>query len=79
MKKHIQKYQVHQKSNIKLEENYRPNFKHQIPKIYESLIKRYWSSESNKRPTFEEIANELKTNPDYITDTINKKKFFFFF
>lgn len=38
----------------------RPEFKFDIPKCYRKLIESCWSNNAEKRPTFEEIVQELK-------------------
>lgn len=53
----------------------RPTFKYPIPDCYRDLITRCWSQDPEKRPTFEQIKEELKTNPDFITETIDKDQF----
>ena len=53
----------------------RPTFKYPIPEIYQELITRCWSQDPEKRPTFEEIKEDLRNNPEFITDTIDKDQF----
>ena len=60
------------------EENFRPEFNVIRPKIYRDLIERCWSPDPNDRPTFEEIANDLKTNHGYLTADIDKENFYEF-
>ena len=60
------------------EGNFRSEFNVIIPKIYRDLIERCWSPDPNDRPTFEEIANDLKTNHCYLTADIDKENFYEF-
>ena len=53
-------------------EEKRPEFKIQIPKIYENLIKSCWNQDPNKRPSFDEILHDLKNEKEYITDNIDE-------
>ena len=53
----------------------RPFFNTPIPKAYQKLIERCWSPDPKSRPTFEEIVQEIRTNPEYITDSIDKDEF----
>ncbi|KAK8837546.1 hypothetical protein M9Y10_036546 [Tritrichomonas musculus] len=54
----------------------RPKFIYAIANCYQNLIERCWSSNPEARPTFDEIAYELRTNNEFITDTIDKDEFF---
>ena len=56
-------------------EQERPKFIKPINESYKTLIERCWSQEPSSRPSFSEIITELKTNPDFITDSINKEEF----
>ncbi|KAK8860760.1 hypothetical protein M9Y10_012426 [Tritrichomonas musculus] len=56
--------------------NERPEFKQPILQCYRELIEKCWSQEPSDRPTFDEILTELKTNPEFITDTVDKDAFF---
>ena len=51
-------------------------FKKEINETYKDLIERCWNQEAEKRPTFDEILIELKTNPLFITNEINKEEYF---
>lgn len=42
---------------------------------YSELIKRCWSQCPEDRPTFEQIVEELRTNSDFIIDTIDQEAF----
>ncbi|KAK8847912.1 hypothetical protein M9Y10_018960 [Tritrichomonas musculus] len=53
----------------------RPQFNCPIPDCYKDLIIRCWSQEPEKRPTFEEIKEELRSNPEFIIESIDKEKF----
>lgn len=55
--------------------NDRPKYTVQILNIYKELIERCWSSDQLSRPKFEEIANELRFNQNYITEKVNVKEF----
>lgn len=44
----------------------RPEFKFPIPSCYKKLIEDCWNDNPNKRPTFDQIVQELKNNHDFI-------------
>lgn len=50
----------------------RPIIRTPIPKAYHNLIERCWDENPSKRPSFEEIITELRTNPEFITDSVDK-------
>ena len=54
---------------------YRPKF-HQIPECYKNLIEACWSEEISKRPSFSQIILELETNPEFISDDVDRNEFF---
>ncbi|KAK8854434.1 hypothetical protein M9Y10_016996 [Tritrichomonas musculus] len=53
----------------------RPKLTTPILDCYRNLIERCWSQDPNKRPSFDEIVTELKTNRDFITDSVNEEDF----
>ena len=53
-----------------------PKFSETIPKCYQELIETCWSHNSEERPTFDEIMQALKTNSDFIDDSICQEEFF---
>lgn len=62
-------------TSIILDKGIRPEFNASIPDSYRKLIEKCWSQNPKMRPTFDEIVTELKTNPDFITDKINKEEY----
>lgn len=46
----------------------RPSITHAISNFYEDLIKRCWSHDPTERPSFDEIVDLLKSNPELIDD-----------
>ncbi|KAK8895154.1 hypothetical protein M9Y10_023596 [Tritrichomonas musculus] len=46
-----------------------------IPKPYKDLIEACWSNEPSKRPTFDQIVEELGNNPLFITDQVEKEDY----
>lgn len=54
---------------------FRHQFSEDIPVCYKQLIEKCWSFDPKERPTFDEIYYHLKTNPDFITESINKEEF----
>ena len=48
--------------------NERPEFNKPIAECYRNLIERCWSQEPGKRPTFDEIVEELENNTEFITE-----------
>ena len=57
-------------------QGYRPKIKEDIPICYKELIEKCWSQNPDERPTFEQIIDDLKNNPDYITDLVDEAEFF---
>lgn len=57
-------------------EESRPTISSNIPPAYRELIERCWSQNPENRPSFEEIVNEFKNNPDFITDLVDESRFF---
>ncbi|KAK8838600.1 hypothetical protein M9Y10_033232 [Tritrichomonas musculus] len=53
----------------------RPKFNDMIPDAYKDLIDRCWSQEPLKRPTFDQIVEELRSNPDFITDLVDEGQY----
>lgn len=53
----------------------RPIIRTPIPKAYHNLIERCWDENPSKRPSFEEIITELRTNPEFITDSVDKEEY----
>lgn len=50
-------------------------FSEPICPSYSNLIEGCWSSNVEDRHTFSEIVTELKTNPNFITESINKEEY----
>ena len=55
---------------------YRPEFKYPIANCYKNLITRCWSADPNDRPTFDYIVNELKTNKEFILDSVDEDEYY---
>lgn len=53
----------------------RPEIPSFVPECYQDLIERCWSEEPEKRPTFDEIVEELSTENGYITDLVDENEF----
>lgn len=58
--------------------NERPKFNFPISSCYIDLITRCWSVDPKDRPTFQNIVEELRTNKDFIIDTIDADEFYDF-
>ncbi|KAK8888432.1 hypothetical protein M9Y10_039502 [Tritrichomonas musculus] len=54
----------------------RPDFTDDVPECYQKLIKKCWSQSPKDRPTFDEIAEQLKEDPDFITNNVVKEDFY---
>lgn len=59
----------------KIRNGVRPKFDFPILKAYQELIEKSWSQNPENSPTFDEITQELRTNPSFITDSINKETY----
>lgn len=46
----------------------RPEFEDYVPICYRQLIEKCWSHDQSRRPTFDQILNELRTNQDFYED-----------
>lgn len=55
---------------------YRPPFKSDVSDPFKDLIEACWSEKPQKRPTFDDIVKNLKTNSKFITNSVNKDEFF---
>ena len=49
----------------------RPEFNFPIPDSYRKLIEKCWSQNPAERPSFDQIANELKTDASFITEQVS--------
>lgn len=56
----------------------RPEFTVTISEPYRKLIEDCWSPEASKRPTFEEIVQDVKSNDGYITEMVEKDEFMYY-
>lgn len=59
-----------------VKECYRPQISDQVPDIYRHLIEECWLQNSNERPSFSEIIDNLEKNERFITSDINKDEYF---
>lgn len=55
--------------------NDKPPIPNELPKSYKDLIESCWQENPDKRPTFNEILDTLKTDKGFITEGINEKEF----
>ena len=53
----------------------KPLIDESVPEHYQNLIQKCWSQEPTDRPTFDEIVEELETNPDFITEDVNEEEY----
>ena len=53
----------------------RPEFSENIPESYKKLIEKCWSDDPKERLTFDAIVETLRTDLDFITDTVNSEDF----
>lgn len=53
----------------------RPLLNDSILPCFQNLIERCWFHDPKDRPTFDQIVRELKENPEFITEDINKEEF----
>ena len=56
--------------------DFKLEFKKPIIDCYKNLIEKGISEDPLKRPSFDEIVYDLRTNPDYLIDTVNKEEYF---
>ena len=55
---------------------YRPEIPPDVPNVYREMIERCWSQQPENRPSFDEIVEDLKTNPDFMTNSIDESEFY---
>lgn len=60
---------------LKISQGYRPKIPPQIPSSYKNLIESCWAEDPSKRPTFEEILKLLKSDKEFITDSVDEEEF----
>ncbi|KAK8891099.1 hypothetical protein M9Y10_028304 [Tritrichomonas musculus] len=54
----------------------RPVFNKPIPDCYRDLIEKCWSENPDDRPSGEDIVDILKTNTSFLTEKVDKEKYF---
>lgn len=54
----------------------RPEFYQSLPDCYQQLIEKCWDNDPNERPSFDEIVEHLKSEKEFITDTVNIDEFY---
>lgn len=54
----------------------RPKIDDYVPLSYKNLIERCWDQDPKKRPSFDQIVEELKTDEDFITEFVEQEDFF---
>ena len=59
----------------KILSGYRPSFNENVSDPFKTLIESCWSEKPQKRPSFDEIVKNLKTNSKFITNSVNKEEF----
>lgn len=60
---------------LHLSKGERPEIDSTMPDVYRSLIERCWCQKPSDRPSFESIVNDLRDNPDFITDMVDESEF----
>lgn len=55
--------------------DYRPKIPEKVPQCYRNLISKCWVKDPSKRPTFDEIVELLRTDPNFITDDVDEEEF----
>ena len=53
-----------------------PSLKYSIPKAYKNLISDCWSHKPSKRPSFDEIVNQLANDSEFITEMVDEDIFY---
>lgn len=53
----------------------RPKFNKPVPACYKELMEKCWDKDPNKRPSFEEIVYQLKTDHRFFSGNVNKEQF----
>ncbi|KAK8880769.1 hypothetical protein M9Y10_003457 [Tritrichomonas musculus] len=59
----------------KVSKGYRPLFPDNVPECYQNLLRKCWSHLPEERPTFEDIIDIIKANPDFITSGVDEDEF----
>lgn len=47
----------------------------EVPESYRKLIEKSWAQDPSERPTFDEIVFQLKSDPEFITEKVNKEEY----
>ncbi|KAK8889378.1 hypothetical protein M9Y10_034124 [Tritrichomonas musculus] len=60
---------------MKVTSGYRPEIAENVPDCYRELIQKCWSQDPSERPTFDSIVDLLKSNTDFITNTVDRGEY----
>ncbi|KAK8872217.1 hypothetical protein M9Y10_007982 [Tritrichomonas musculus] len=52
-----------------------PQIDESVPECYKNIIYACWSTNPSERPSFEQIVNEIKNNPSFVTNDIDQNEF----
>lgn len=66
-------------SPIDFKNRLNPKTNDKVPYSYQKLMEKYWDSNPEKRPSFNEIVNFISINPGFITKTVDKEEFLDYF
>ena len=58
-----------------VERGKRPQITETVPDCYKKLIEKCWSQEPKEKPTFAEIVDILRNNPEFINEKVDSKEF----
>ncbi|KAK8842485.1 hypothetical protein M9Y10_026074 [Tritrichomonas musculus] len=59
----------------KISKNYRPEIKDDVPDCYKTLIEKCWDQDQSKRPSFDEITEFIKNDPDFKNEKVDIDEF----
>lgn len=55
--------------------HYRPQFNVPVPRCYKELIEKCWAEDPDERPSFDDIIDTLKSNPEFILEDVDLDEF----